>query len=43
VLGDEYEKIAKWHDLFTDPVWVPKYNISLDEHREEAMRKLRKV
>jgi acyl-CoA oxidase len=29
IFGDKTSKIAPWMDLFKDPVWVPKYNQSL--------------
>jgi acyl-CoA oxidase len=43
VLGDDFSKIQKWHSLFEDPVWTPKYNVDWDQTREEAMNKLKKV
>ena len=43
VLGDDPAKVPKWFKLFEDKVWVPKFNISLDQQREEAMKKLRAV
>lgn len=43
IFGDKPEKRQKWFELLKDPVWVPRYNISLSQQREEAMAKLRKV
>lgn len=40
---DDPAKRQKWFDLFQDPVWVPKYNVPLDEMREQSMQQLRCV
>jgi hypothetical protein len=40
ILGDDLEKVPKWHELFSDPVWVPKYNMDWKETRDEPMKKL---
>jgi hypothetical protein len=31
IFGDAPSKRAKWMELFKDPVFIPRYNISLDE------------
>jgi len=43
VLGDDPAKVQKWFDLFKDPVWIPKYNMSWTETRDEPYKKLKKV
>jgi acyl-CoA oxidase len=43
IFGDKMEKVNKWFELFKDPVWVPRYNISLNEQREDAFKRLQKV
>jgi hypothetical protein len=40
IFGDKMEKVNKWFELFKDPVWVPRYNISLNEQREDAFKRL---
>lgn len=41
VLGDDPAKVSKWFNLFKDPVWIPKYNMTWEETRDEPMKKLR--
>jgi hypothetical protein len=43
ILGDDPAKVQKWFDLFKDPVWIPKYNMTWAETRNEPMKKLKKV
>lgn len=43
ILGDHPSKRDKWFELLKDPVWVPKYNVSLNETREDAYKQLKKV
>lgn len=43
VLGDDPAKVPKWFELFKDPVWIPKYNMTWEETRDEPMKKLRAV
>ena len=43
ILGDDMEKVAKWHQLFRDPAFIPKYNMDWDETRDLPMKRLRKV
>ena len=43
MLGDDPAKTPKWFKMFEDPVWVPKYNMTWDETRDEAYKKLKKV
>ena len=43
ILGDDMDKVAKWHQLFKDPVFVPKYNTDWEETRDLPMKRLRKV
>ena len=42
-LGDDYSKVAKWFELFKDPVFKPKVNMSWEEIREKPMINLRKI
>ena len=43
IFGDKMEKVPKWMEIFKDPVWIPRYNISLSEQREDAFKKLKTV
>lgn len=43
IFGDNPVKREKWFELFKDPVWIPRYNISLPQQRDEAFKKLKKV
>ena len=43
LFGDKPEKRARWFEAFKDPVWIPRYNISLNDQREDAFKKLKKV
>ena len=39
-LGDDPKKVQKWFDLFSDPVWIPKYNMDWEETRALPMARL---
>ena len=41
--NDVPSKVAKWHALFADPLFYPKQNMSLDEMRAIAYKRLKKV
>lgn len=43
IFGDKPEKRQKWFDLLKNPVWVPKYNISLNDVRNDAFKRLQNV
>ena len=43
IFGDKPEKRAKWFELFKDPIFIPKWNVSLDQTREDAYQMLSKV
>ena len=43
ILGDDPAKVPKWFKLFSDPVWVPKYNTTWTECRDEPYKKLKKA
>ena len=43
IFGDLPAKREKWFEIFRDPVWVSKYNIPLEDQRNEAFKKLQKV
>lgn len=43
ILGDDMAKVPKWHALFEDPAFIPKYNMTWDETRDRPMQALRKV
>lgn len=43
ILGDDIAKVEKWHTLFKDPAFIPKYNTDWHECRERPMRALKKV
>ena len=43
ILGDDPNKVAKWFELFKDPVWVPRYKMDWTQTRDEPMKRLRKV
>lgn len=43
ILGDNPIVREKWFEVFKDPLWVPRYNLTLNEQREEAFKKLKKV
>ena len=40
VLGDDPAKVAKWHKLFEDEVWIPRFNVPLNQQRDDAFKKL---
>ena len=43
LFGDAVSKRDKWLQILKDPVWIPKWNVSLDETRNEAYKMLQKV
>ena len=43
LFGDDPQKRDKWFQIFKDPVWIPRWNVSLDETRDHAYQMLRKV
>ena len=43
ILGDDPAKVPKWFELFKDPVWVPRYNMSWTQTRDEPLKRLRMV
>lgn len=43
LLGDQPTKRDKWYELLKDPVFKPRYNISLNDMREDAYKKLKRV
>jgi acyl-CoA oxidase len=44
LFGDNLSKRQKWHDLFAnDPVFFPKYDLSLDEQRDLAYKRIKAV
>jgi len=34
ILGDDPKKVQKWHNLFKDPAFIPKYNMDWEETRD---------
>jgi len=40
LFGDDPKKRDKWFEIFKDPVWIPKWNVSLEQTREEAYKML---
>ena len=40
---DNHEMRAKFREFISEPVMVPRYNISLDEERELALRRLQRI
>ena len=43
LFGDKPEKIEKWHKLLKDPVFKPKYQMTLDEQRDLAYARIKRV
>lgn len=43
LFNDKPEKIAKWHKLFEDPIFFPKQNMTLDQMRDIAFKRLKRV
>lgn len=43
LFNDKPEKIQKWHALFKDSVFFPKQNLTLDQQRDIAFKRLKKV
>jgi ribosomal protein S3AE len=43
IFGDDPAKRKKWFDLLAEPVFLPKYNMSLNDIREDAYKKLKRV
>jgi len=40
---DNFEKRHKLRELFKDPIFIPQYNISLENERELALMRLKKI
>ena len=40
---DNHEMRANFRDFISEPVMVPRYNISLEEERELALRRLQRI
>lgn len=40
---DNHEMRDKMRRFMDDPLWIPRYNISLDEEREMALVRLKKI
>ncbi len=40
LFGDNPQKIDKWNELLKDPVFIPKWNGSLQELRDQAYKGL---
>ena len=40
---DNHDMRKKFRAFMSDPVFVPKYNISLEEERELALQRLQKI
>jgi acyl-CoA oxidase len=43
IFGDDPKKRQPWFELLKDPVFIPRYNLSLNQMRDEAYKKLKKV
>ena len=43
IFGDDPKKREPWFNLLKDPVFVPRYNLTLNEMRDEAFKKLKKI
>jgi len=43
LFNDKPEKLARWHALFKDPLFFPKQDLTLDQMRELAYKRLKKV
>jgi len=43
LFNDDYDKLAKWHEVLKDPIFKHKFLMSLDEQRELAMAQIQKV
>jgi hypothetical protein len=41
--NDKPEKIQKWHALFKDSIFFPKQSLTLDQQRDIAFKRLKKV
>jgi acyl-CoA oxidase len=43
ILGDNPLKKDKWIKFLEDPVWIPEYDLSLNDHREKAYNRFQKI
>jgi len=43
LFGDKLEKRAKWFELMKNPIFTPKYMLTLDQQRELAMTRIQVV
>jgi acyl-CoA oxidase len=43
IFGDNPEKRKKWYELLAEPTFIPRYNVSLNDLREDAYKKLKRV
>lgn len=43
LFNDNPEKVKRWHKLFADPIFFPVQNMSLDEQRDIAYKRLKRV
>ncbi|TNV81297.1 hypothetical protein FGO68_gene5783 [Halteria grandinella] len=43
IFGDNPQKRPKWFSLLEDPIFKPRYNIPLNDQRQDAYHKLKKV
>ena len=43
LFGDKLEKRTKWLELMKNPIFVPKYMLTLDQQRELAMARIQVV
>jgi hypothetical protein len=43
LFGDKLEKREKWFELMKKPIFTPKYQLTLDEQRELAMKRIQVV
>ncbi|MCB0846852.1 MAG: hypothetical protein KDE26_26565, partial [Bacteroidetes bacterium] len=40
---DNHETRSQLKELFKDPLFIPRFNISMDEERELALKRLQKI
>jgi acyl-CoA oxidase len=43
LFGDNLEKRNKWFELMKNPIFTPKYMLTLDQQRELAMQRIQVV
>jgi acyl-CoA oxidase len=43
LFNDDPSKVGKWHALLKDPIFFPKQDMTLDEQRDLAYKRLKKV